>query len=192
MGLLTRSIIELTNRRFAEQSLANRFQQARAVRSIALLSHPDTKIIDEMVYDACLSARKRIIDLASGLNTYDNHDNRKLYQEVALLLNTKAGIAVDVGSGSNNLPAEGLIAAGVSSVTRVDNSSQLGGEGACSPQIRRKHGDATDLPFFNGSIDLIVYNQSLSFVGEYAHKSEVGKRILAERPDLIESFEKNR
>lgn len=160
------------------------------VSSINRLFEPIYKeAINEVFPEINQIARNRIIELASSQQTYNNPDNRELYRVTADFLGIK-GVVIDVGSGSNNLPAEGLIQAGVDRVIRIDNSNQLQGAGMTGNRIEKRYGDATDLPLNDNSCDAVIHNQDLSFVGEYTHRSEIGKRILANRPDLQKQIER--
>lgn len=120
--------------------------------------------------------------LASSRETYKDNNNRELYKTAVEESGVKkGGTAVEVGACSNMKPAEGLVEAGLDRVIRVDKYifAQSAGEvemgrqalGRVTDKIENRVGDATNLPQRDGTARVVVFNQSLYFVGYHARKT---------------------
>ncbi|NQU18049.1 MAG: hypothetical protein HQ564_08280, partial [Candidatus Saganbacteria bacterium] len=136
---------------------------------------------------------KPISELASSRSTYGDKNNKDLYKTAVEESGVKkGGTAVEVGACSNMRPAKGLIEAGVDRVIRVDkfefgdanqkesyrrDRREMGyqAEGKVTDKIENRAGDATNLPQKNGTARVVVFNQSLYFVGLHARKTHMYK-----------------
>ncbi len=104
-----------------------------------------------------------IAKLASSTWTYNNANVRSLYKAVAQSLQLKGGIALDIGAGPNNLPALGLLDAGLGLVIKIDNGPMLCLHPSI-PKVANYKAEASRLPFNNNCIDAVIFNQSVWFI----------------------------
>lgn len=100
--------------------------------------------------------------LATSQQSYGNLDNLELYKLAAELLGITTGLALDVATGGNPLPAQGLIQAGLEKVIMLNDYKEKGWVGG---KLVSEKGDATALPFGDNMFDAVVHNQNLSFIG---------------------------
>jgi len=130
--------------------------------------------------------------LAENQKTYYNPDSRKLYEIAAKHLGITGGLALDVGTGTNYLPAQGLVDAGLDKVITITEShittykegrpvKEDDSEKVVSEKIVKKTCDARALPFDDDTFVTVIYNQSISFI-------KIGSSLRDVRRTLKESF----
>lgn len=112
----------------------------------------------EVVKIAALAQSQKIYG-----NPYDNPDQVELYATVMKYLGIRSGVGVDVGASTNDYPAKGLLK-GLDKVYMVD--SEYGPEEVVIEQnIIKRKGLAEELPFPDMSCRVVVFNESLYFIG---------------------------